>query len=184
MRRKNDYEVIDDKVALKKWKPNILIKVGVGLNIGFAALLSIPIVTLPITITAIVLNALLLIPVVDTRRYHAYWRWVPIALNIFLTLLILFIVVFSVTSLQNVLDGLVELIDKYVIFWKKFEKGINITGWLKVFEIVLLSLGCSGSVLIILGWYRGVKIGMIELTEEEQNKIAKKQAKIDAKKNN
>ncbi len=174
MRRKNDYEVIDDKVALKKWKPNILIKIGVGLNVAFAALLSIPVVTLPITITAIVLNSLLLIPVVDTKRYHAYWRVVPIALNILLTLMILFIVVFSVTSLQNVLDGFIEMIDKYVIFWKKMDGTIDISSWLSIFEIVLLSIGCSGSVLIILGWYRGDKIGYLELDEDEQEKLSKK----------
>ncbi len=176
MHRKDDYEVIDDKVALKKWKPNLLIKIGVGLNITFAALLSIPVFTLPITIPAIVMNALLLIPIVDTKRYHAYWRWIPIALVLMLTAVIVTAVVISVLAI-NSLWMLFSNFMNTIIFWTDLNWIDRLDFWLDTFAITLTAIGSSGSVLIILGWYKGQKIGMIELTEDDLEKYEKKQMK-------
>lgn len=159
------------KVSLKKWTPNLMIKIGVSINIIFCALLSIPVVTLPITITAIVLNGLLLVPRVDTKRYYAIWKFIPVVLVLILTLIVGFIVIFSVTSLENVLNGFVDFINTYIIFWTKEQKvsNINITAWLEIFEIVIFTCGASGSTLIILGWYKGREIGVIEVEDKSKD---------------
>lgn len=160
-----------NKVYLKKWTPNFMIKLGVIINIIFCSLLSIPIVTIPITVPAITLNALLLVPRIDTKRYYAFWKFIPVVLVVLLTIIVGFIVVFSVTSLENILNSFMDFINTYVLFWTKNKKAeINITWWLEIFEIILFTCGLSGSLLISFGWYKGRRIAIVEQEEiEEKN---------------
>ncbi len=158
------------KETLKKWSPNFMIKTGVILNIIFCSILSLLIVTIPITITAIILNALLLVPRVDTKRYHAFWKYIPVALNLFLTVIVMFIVIFTVASLEGVLNSFLQFINTYILVWTKNEvEFVNITWWLEIFEIIMLIIGSVGSILIIFGWYRGKEIGEIEVKNKPNN---------------
>ncbi len=161
------------KETLKKWTPSFMLKIGVTINIAFCALLSIPIFTLPLTIPAIVLNALLLVPRVDTKRYHAVWKYVPIALTLFLVAIVWFIVFFSVAALEGLLNDFVTFINTYVIFWTKngINENIEISAWLEVFEIILLSVGTSGSIFIIFGWYWGKEIGEVEVKDSKADVV-------------
>lgn len=157
-----------------------MIKFGVVMNIIFCSLLSIPIITLPITLPAIVLNAMLLIPRVDTKRYYAFWKFIPITLTMFLALLVSFIVFFSVTSLEDSLNGFLRFVDKYIIFWNDKEtlSSLELAGtWLKIFEIVILSIGSIGSGLVLFGWYKGKEIGQLEVEKSSDKSIDEKKEK-------
>ncbi len=149
---------------LKKWTPSFMLKIGVALNIAFCSLLSLLVFTLPLTVTAIILNAMLLVPRVDTKKYHAYWKFIPVVLTLLIVGIIWFIVFFTVTSLEGLLNSFVDFIDTYILFWtKKQSADVNITWWLWIFEAILLATGTSGSLFIVFGWYWGKEIGRVEV---------------------
>lgn len=149
--------------TLKRWTPSFMLKIGVILNIIFCTLLSLLVVTLPLTVPAIILNTMLLIPRVDTKRYHAHWKYIPIVLTLFLVAIIWFIVFFTVASLQSLLDSFMAFVNTYILFWTKNERHIDISWWLRIFEITLLSVGTSGSFFILFGWYWGKEIGEVQV---------------------
>ncbi len=158
--------------SLKKWSPSLFLKIGVGLSITFCAILSILIATLVITIPAIIMLSILLIPRVDTKKYHAYWKFIPVVLVIMLTAIIGAVVFFATVGLEQVANTIVDFTDKYIIFWTKNDKlaDVDITFWLGTFEIILFSIGCAGPVFIILGWYKGKEIGKVEVENKTKRK--------------
>lgn len=172
------------KENLNRYTPGLFVKLGVGLNIAFCAILSIPIVTLPLTIPAIVLNAILLVPYVDVKRRFSIIKWIAMILTVFLTAIVSFIVFFSVTSLEGLLNGFMDFIDQYVIFWTRKDviRDTDITFWLKTFEIIFVAIGVSGSVFLILGRYKPRKIGMVEVEDVVKKKKKSKEVELKASK--
>ncbi len=137
------------------WKPGLLIKIGVGLNIVFCSILSILVVTLPITIPSIVFNALLLVPVTSDKPRNYASRLIPMLLTIILAAILAVVVLFAVTSLEGALNWFVDIINKYILFWGPSLKldALDITYWLDIYMIIILVLGSVGSAFIFIGGY-------------------------------
>lgn len=166
-------------VTLSKWTPGVFITVGAILNIIFCSILAILFPLAVITIPAIVLNAMLLIPRVDTRRYHAYWRVIPVILTLILTTVVVLAIFFVVTGLATVYDSFAGFVET-VAFWTKksfMPKSDEWTWWLDMFLAIFTACGITGSVFISIGWYRKKELGDIAVQEKEKKPKPKKEPK-------
>ncbi len=156
------------KETLNRMTPNFLIKIGVILNIIFCSIMSLILPLVIITIPAIALNGLLLVPRVDTKRYYAVWRIIPIFLVLLLTTIILLSFFFLITFAVEAYSTFAEFIDKYIIFWRRSPvmPSADVGTWFEITMGVIGGLGVSGSVFISLGWYKKKEIGIIEKTDK------------------
>ncbi len=165
---------VTSKEILYRWKPSIFIRVGATLNIVFCSILSMLVFTLPITIPAIVLNALLLFPVIDTQNKRKLLpKIIPCALTIFLASIIAIIIFLSITSIEGLLNWFINIINNYVFFWRK-EATVDIVDfsfWSDLAIGIVVGLGIGGAVLVLLGWYSKSVIGEIDTyVDEKKNK--------------
>ncbi len=174
----------ENTITLSKWTPGMFITIGAILNIIFCSILAIIFPLALITIPAIVLNALLLIPRVDTRRYHAYWRVIPVVLTLILTTIIALAIFFVVTGLAIAYDAFANLID-LLAFWTKnpvIPDSSTWTWWLDITLIIFTACGVTGSVFISIGWYRKKELGQIVAGEPKtKEKPPKKEKKKEKK---
>lgn len=171
-------------VTLKKYKPNIFIKIGATLNIIFASLFSVIGFTSFITIPAIVFNAFLFQTKVSEKKYWGTVRIIPIILSFIIGLLMILIIFFSSEFLFRMYNAIVDSIN-VAMFWTNNklshqDKDFNIFLWLKILFVVVSLLGNS---FILIGWYKG-KIMMISESESTNKKDVKAKIKKEKIKRN
>ncbi len=169
------------KEDINRWSPSIFMIIGVTLNIIFCSIFSILLFTIPLTIPAIVLNALLLAPRVDTKRYHAYWKYIPVIIVFSLTTILVILFSLTVSSMEDLYNGFSDFLNT-LVFWKReaiIPMEVNADPIKDVIEITLMVLGYSGSTFIIIGWYKKKKIGEIEVeTKQSKEPKSKKDKKV------
>ncbi len=170
--RKNN----SDEVTLNLYKPTIFIIIGATFNIVFASLFSIFLVTVIITIPTVVFNALLFIPRVNTKRYWAAWRIVPVVLSFTLAFIIFAGFFFGASYAIRIIDDLINFIDKYILFWTEYwpddllSSSEKLQFWKVLFNASFLTVACVGNVLILIGWYKAKPIGEIKKPENKRRK--------------
>ncbi|BDU67571.1 MAG: hypothetical protein TYPL_2240 [Candidatus Tyloplasma litorale] len=177
---KPEGKIVEKKLYL--YKPNFLLKLGVTFNIIFASLFSLLILTLPITIVAITLNAMILVPRVNTKRYWATWRIIPILLSFLLAFLVLVGAWFSWSFVSGMVDSFFDFLSM-LSFWKK--EPINVAAFDKMSETIQTVIGTGfifiasiGNVLILFGWYKGKEIAIVKTREKEEIKSERWYRKI------
>ncbi len=155
-----------ERQQLHKWSPSWFIMIGSIINIVFCSIVSIVLPLVVITIPAIVLNAMLLVPRVDTKRYHAWWRFIPIALVLLLTTIIILTVFFLITGTEKLYTSFAELIETLIFWTKKEVMPEYSTWWLDIVLITIGTAGVTGNIFITLGWYKKKTIGLVEVANK------------------
>ncbi len=161
------------KISVNKYNPGVLLITGVVINIIFASIMSFLLPLVVITIPAIVLNALLLVPRIDTKRHYAYWRIIPVILILLLTTIIAVTTLLVVGGLTDFYDSFATFVDKWIIFWTSnpvFPDSTDVRFWTDVAAIILAVIGGTGSGLTLFGWYSKKEIGVIEAPIVETKK--------------
>lgn len=157
-----------EEIVLNYYSPTIFIIVGSIFNIIFASLFSILLVTVILTIPTIVFNALLLIPRVRTKRYWAIWKIVPITLSFIISLIVFAGVLFGATFAVQILDSIIDFIDKYILFWHSYWPNFDLEtlSGFTIFKVIInwsfLVVATTGNTLILIGWYKEKKLGVLQ----------------------
>lgn len=156
------------KEQLSKWTPSLLLKIGVIINIVFCSIMSILLPLVIITIPAIALNGLLLVPRIDTKRYYAWWRVIPIILVLILTLIITLSIFFIVTVSIDAYNSFADFIDTYIIFWRRSAVMPSATAgsWFDILLAVIAGIGFTGCTFISLGWYKKKRLAIVDVEDK------------------
>lgn len=162
----------EKEIKLSIYKPTIFIIIGVTFNIIFASIFSILLVTVVLTIPTIVFNALLLIPRVNTKRYWAAWKIIPIVLSFLLTFIVFAGIIVSANYMIDLINDFIQMIDKFILFWNDYwpNDWSIASDSIKAAEIILnwsfFSVAIVGNALILFGWYKERPIGTIGEVEK------------------
>lgn len=163
-----------DTKTLNAYSPSIFIIIGASFNILFASLFSILLVTVVITIPTIVFNALLFVPRVNTKRYWAVWKIVPIVLSFFLAFIIFAGILIGAEWIINIIEQIFEFVDKFILFWHDYFEPEFISSSEKlelikiIFNSLFLFIALTGNVLILLGWYKAKPIGEVQKIDKKK----------------
>lgn len=170
MSKDNQFE----KVMLRKYKPNTFIIFGVIFNILIASVLSIFLPLVVITIPAIILNSLLLIPRVNTKRYWAVWKIIPIILSFILGFIVLIIVILVLASASSAYESFSQFIDT-IVFWDGSANVLpawNSVDDIRIYaEVILITASLLGNIFLILGWYNVENIGYVEVKTKDKDAL-------------
>lgn len=168
------------EVNLKRYRPNIFIKIGASLNIIFASLFSVLGVTSFITIPAIVFNSFLFSTRISEKRYWGTIRILPMVLSFIIGILMIVIIFFASDLIIRMYNTIINMAND-LIFWKSNDSFKTkdpydqIFLWLKILFVVVSLLG---NFFILIGWYKGKSI-LISESKSTNKKDIKKEKKLE-----
>ena len=108
------YKKNNDSLNTKKvisYRPNFFIIIGASINIFFASIFSVLLITVVITIPTIVFNAMLFHPKISNKRYIGVTRIIPVLLSLTIALFMLFVSIYGSEAIINIYNGTASFIN-------------------------------------------------------------------------
>ncbi len=172
--RKNDRNLGAKKVV--SYRPNFLIIIGASINIIFASIFSVLLITVVITIPTIVFNAMLFHPKISNKRYIGVTRVIPVILSLGISLFLLLIAVYGSDAVLNIYNGVADFVNT-LTFWdsngimSRFNNEEQINLWIKIIFIIF---AFGGNLFILVGWFKGRTLIEINNDNFNQTNLHKK----------